>query len=305
MKTALIAALVCVATIAHADEPDYLVYKVKPGDTIDLVAAEFYGDHARTVVFIVDANKWKTYRKLVPGERIRVPVTREITIARGDTLEALAKQHLGDASRAAYLAEYNNLQPGDLPAAGVVLELPFHITHVAQTTETFAQISSFYFDNAKQADSIRRYNNLGDKAGIERGDTVIVPVMSVHVHAERLPAPDAEALVRRQSHRSVNDGAAAALPAARMAAVQGNYGEVARELGPFAQQLEFLDRPLLDHIGILLGRALVATGDLAAAKAVFAAVLAREPRRALSPYYESPKVIDAWRSASGRVADER
>lgn len=304
MKAALIAALACVATIAHAEEPDYITYKVRPGDTIDLIAAEFYGDHARTVVFIIDENRWKTYRKLVPGERIRIPVTREITIATGDTFEALAKQHLGEEHRAPYLAQYNNLQPGDLPAAGVVIELPFHITHVAPATETFAQISNFYFEDAKQADLIRRYNNLGDKPGIEKGDTVVVPVMSVHVHPERLPAPDADALLRRQNHRATNAGAAAALPAARMAALQGNYGEVAKELGPFSPKLEFLDQPLLDRVGILLGTALVASGDLAGSKVVFAAVLAREPQRTLSAYYESPKVLDAWRAIGGHVSGE-
>lgn len=304
MKLTIIAAVVCAATLAHAEEPDYITYKVRPGDTIDLIAAEYYGDHARTVVFIVDANKWKTYRKLNPGERIRIPVTREITIAKGDTLDELAKQHLGDASRAPYLAQYNNLQPTDLPAAGVVLGLPFHITHTALSTETFAQISNFYFENAKQADLIRLYNNLGDKTGIEKGDTVIVPVMSVHVRPERLPAPDADALARRQTHRATNDGAAAALLAARMAAMQGNYGEIAKELGPLAKKLEFLDQPLLDHIGILLGKALVATGDMAGAKEVFAEVLARAPQRRLSAYYESPKVLDAWRGARGHVSGE-
>ncbi len=302
MKLAL--ALLLAASIAHADESDTITYKVRPGDTIDLVAAEFYGDHARTVVFIVDANKWKTYRKLNPGERIKIPVTREITTQKGDTLEALAKQYLGDASRAPYLAQYNNLQPTDLPAAGVVLSLPFHITHVAGATETFAQISTFYFENAKQADLLRLYNNLGDKTGIEKGDAIVVPVLGVHVHPERLPAPDADALARRQAHRQTNDMAAAALPAARMAALQGNYGEIAKALGPFAKKLEFLDQPLLDHIGILLGKALVATADIPAAKDVFAQVLSREPQRKLSAYYESPKVLDAWRGAGGHVEGE-
>ena len=110
MKRLVIAALL-IARVAAADEADYVTYKVKPGDTIDLVAAEFYGDHVRTSLFIVDENKWKTYRKLNPGERIRVPIAREITTSKGDTLQALATKYLGDASRATYIAQLNNPLP--------------------------------------------------------------------------------------------------------------------------------------------------------------------------------------------------
>ncbi|HEY6032624.1 MAG TPA: LysM peptidoglycan-binding domain-containing protein, partial [Kofleriaceae bacterium] len=172
MKLILIVAALLVARVAAADEPaDFVMYKVKQGDTIDLVAAEFYGDHARTSAFIVDENKWKTYRKLNPGERIRVPITREITTAKGDTLPALATKYLGDASRAQFIAQLNNLKVTDIPAAGVTLKLPFRVTHVAQTTESLAAISQFYFGDAKEVELLRTYNNLGDKNAIEKNDS--------------------------------------------------------------------------------------------------------------------------------------
>jgi len=293
------------SAIAFADEPaDYVTYRVKPGDSIDLVAAEFYGDHSRTALFIVDENKWKTYRKLNPGERIRIPVTREITTAKGDDLASLAKQYLGDSSRATFLAQYNNMQPTDLPAAGVVLRLPFRVTHVAQTTESLVAISQFYFGETKQADMLRAYNNLGDKASIERGDSIIVPVMNVRVHPERLPTAEPDALERRKDHATANEAAAAALPAARIAALQGNYGDVAKALAAVGKKLEFLDEPLFGQVGMLLGKALVAANDKAGAVAVYQQVLSREPHRELSPYYESPTVLDAWRAAKGHVAGE-
>jgi hypothetical protein len=301
----LVLALLVVARVAYADEaPDYVMYRVKPGDSIDIVAAEFYGDHARTALFIVDENKWKTYRKLNPGERIRVPITREITTAKGDTLEGLAKQHLGDANRAQYIAQFNNMQLTDIPAAGVVLRLPFRITHVAQTTESLAAISQFYFGDTKQAELLRAYNGLGDKTAIDKGDSIIVPVMGVRVHPERLPTAEPEALARRKQHAAANEQALAALPAARLAALHGAYGDVATALADVGKKLEYLDEPQLGEVGMLLGKALVATGDKAGAVQVFTQVLAREPRRTLSPYYESPTVMDAWQSASGRVAGE-
>ncbi|MEO6777113.1 MAG: LysM peptidoglycan-binding domain-containing protein [Kofleriaceae bacterium] len=292
-----------VARIAAADDADFVQYKVKPGDTIDLVAAEFYGDHVRTSVFIVDENKWKTYRKLNPGERIRVPITREITTAKGDTLPELATKYLGDASRATYIAQLNHLEVTDIPAAGVALRLPFRVTHVAQTTESLAAIAQFYFGDAKQAELLRAYNNLGDKAALEKNDSIVVPVMSLRVHTERLPAPSAEALARRKQHANANEAAATALPAARLAQLQGDYAEVAKALAEIAKQLEYLDEPAFGEAGMLLGTARVAAGDKAGATAVFGEVVAREPARTLSPYYASPTVIEAWSAAGGRVVE--
>jgi LysM repeat protein len=293
------------SAVAVADDPaDVVNYRVKQGDTIDLVAAEFYGDHARTATFIVDENKWKTYRKLNPGERIRIPVTREITTSKGDDLPALAKQYLGDSNRAAFLAQYNGMQVSDRPAAGVVLRLPFRVTHVAQTTESLAAISQFYFGDNKQVEMLRTYNNLGDKTAIDKGDSMVVPVMNIRVHAERLPAPEPEALARRKDHEAANEAAATALPAARIAALQGNYGDVAKSLAEVGKKLEFLDEPLLGQVGMLLGKALVAGGDKAGAVAVYQQVLSREPHRTLSGYYESPTVLDAWHAAEGHVSGE-
>lgn len=304
MKIVALAVLLSSAIAVADDTTDVVSYRVKPGDTIDLVAAEFYGDHARTATFIVDENKWKTYRKLNPGERIRIPVTREITTSKGDDLPALAKQYLGDPDRAALLAQYNGMRASDIPAAGVVLRLPFRVTHVAQTTESLAALSQFYFGDTKQVEMLRTYNNLGDKTAIEKGDSIIVPVMNIHVHAERLPAPDPEALARRKDHEVANENAAAALPAARIAALQGNYGDVAKSLAESGKMLEFLDEPLFGQVGMLLGKALVASGDQAGAVAIYEHVLTREPHRELSAYYESPTVLEAWRAAKGHVTGE-
>jgi len=293
------------SAVAFAEEPaDFVTYRVKQGDSIDIIAAEFYGDHARTALFIVDENKWRTYRKLNPGARIRIPVTREITTSKGDDLAELAKQYLGDPSRASFLAQYNGMQPTDLPASGVVLRLPFRVTHVAQTTESLAAISQFYFGDTKQADMLRTYNILGDKNAIEKGDSIIVPVMNVRVHGERLPAAEPDALARRNAHEAANEAAATALPAARTAALQGNYGDVATSLVEVGKKLEFLDEPLLGQVGMLLGKSLVAGGDKAGAVAVYQQVLSREPHHELSGYYESPTVLDAWRAAKGHVTGE-
>src|SRR5450432_3173393 len=83
---------------AHADD-DTQSYRVKKGDTLELIAAEFYGDHQHTMIFIMVANKIQHPRPLVPGDKLKIPTNREVTTAKGDTFRTLAKAYLGDAGR--------------------------------------------------------------------------------------------------------------------------------------------------------------------------------------------------------------
>jgi nucleoid-associated protein YgaU len=134
-----LAITMALATAAHADR-DYLTYKVKAGDSLALLAAEYYGDRNHAV-FIMVANKLDHPRPLKPGEKLRIPVTRVVTVAVGDTLEALAQSYLGDKRRARYLAEFNDLAAGDSLVAGASLSIPFHVTHTAAGDETLAAAS--------------------------------------------------------------------------------------------------------------------------------------------------------------------
>ena len=76
MKRALLALAVCalLAVPARADR-DYLTYKVRAGDSLALLAAEYYGDRNHAV-FIMVANKLDHPRPLKPGEKLRIPVSR-------------------------------------------------------------------------------------------------------------------------------------------------------------------------------------------------------------------------------------
>jgi LysM repeat protein len=304
MKWLVIAALVAFAPRAHAGDDDTQNYRVKQGDNLELIAAEFYGDHQHTMIFIMVENKLQHPRKLNPGERLKIPTNRELTTAKGDSFESIAQTYLGDPRRATFLAEFNHMSPEDSLATGTTLVIPFHVTHTAAGPETLKQISLAYFGDDKQAEMLRTYNNLGDKTTLDKNDSIIVPSFHVRVRAERLPQIDADSSKRREAQKQATTAALAALPTAHTAWLRGDFAVVRQTLAPLASKLDYLDTDRSIEVGLLLGRAHVAFDDTPSAVAVFAQVLNRQPRHELSAYRESPKILDAWRQAGGHVQGE-
>jgi hypothetical protein len=234
-----------------------------------------------------------------------VPITRQIVTAKGDSLESLAQSYLGDPSRAALLAEFNAMALDDAPhlPAGIELSVPIQVTHVAPFPESLANISNMYFGDGKQADMLRSYNQL-DKAVIDKGETLLVPMASVHVRDARLPALDAEAKARRDARHHAVELAATNLPKARAAWAQGEFATVHTALAPVLEELDYLDTNTAVDVALLAARAAVAFDDDAPATAALAQVLDRKPRFRLSPYSESPKLLAAWKNAGGHLDGE-
>ena len=141
MRRALL--LLLLAAPAHAQEPapgGTQTVRVKQGDNLDILAAEYYGDRKHKI-FILAENHLQHERPLKAGEKLKIPVSREVVTAAGDTFESLAAQYLGDAKRGTFLAEFNNdMSPDETLAAGTTLSIPFHVPHVAAETETLASI---------------------------------------------------------------------------------------------------------------------------------------------------------------------
>jgi len=289
--------VIALAAIASAQPPATAIYRVKKKDTLDVIAAEYYGDRTQARLIVVE-NKLKGPVKA--GERLRVPVTREITTDKGDTFESLAQTYLGDSKRGPLLADFNEHDVKDIPAAGTPITIPAQITHVAKEDESLAHVSTTYFGDAKQADLLRRYNHL-DKSAVDKGESITVPLIHIRVRAQKMPQIDSDAKARRDEHRRLQAEAETALPLARTSWLQGDFAGVKGTLGPFASRLHFLDTPTAVEVGILLGRAHVAFGETELAVKSFAQVRERKPAQPLSTYTESPKVIDAWKQAGGSV----
>jgi LysM repeat protein len=296
VKRALIAMLLCLL-VARADASDVIEHKVKKGDTLELLAAEYYGDR-NYAIFIMVANGLDHPRALNAGERLKIPASREVTADVGDSFESLAAAYLGDARRGPFLARFNGVDAGESLAAGAVLSIPFQITHTAAGVESLSDISAAYFGNAKNAQLLREYNFL-EKDSLQAGESILVPIHHVRVRSSKLPPVDKASQERSEKRRKMVEEAKEALPEVRAAWRRGDYAAVKRELTQLDP--DFLEVGAAVEIGVLLGAAYVATGDADSAIASFRRVLERKPSHALDGYRYSPKIRDVWRRAGGQI----
>jgi len=297
----VVVTLLLVARLAYAQEPtnDTVSHRVAAGDTLELIAAEFYGDRTKAV-FIMVENKMTHARPLKPGEKLRIPVSREVTTAPGDTFESLAASYLGNARRGTFLADFNGMSAEDALPAGTQLTIPFTITHTAQATESISDIAKAYFGNGKNADMLRRYNFL-EKTSLEKGETLIVPVYHVRLSAAKMPPLDAESKARRDRRREVIARAAKALPAAHQAWHDGDFAAIKSALAQIEPDIDYLDTAEAVDCALMLGAAHAAYDDADLAVAAFKRVLERAPHKALRRYDYSPKILALWQKASGAV----
>ena len=298
-RFALIASLGLLLSIraSHAQPRHVSSYRVKQGDTLQLIAAEYYGDRTKAI-FIMVENRITHPKPLKPGERLRIPIPIDITTSTDDTWDSLARAHLGDAKRASFLATFNNMTIEERLPAGTLLQVPFTVQHVAEATESLGSISAAYFGDAKYADMLRQYN-FREKPALEKGETITIPVFHVRLQASKLPPPDAEAKARQAERRTVSTEAAKALPTAWQAWRAGDYEDIEKLLRKV--DVVFLEDGPAVEVWLLRGLAHVAENKLDLAIDDFKKLRDRKPTHVIRRFDYSPKVIAAWEKAGGKV----
>lgn len=269
-------------------------YRVKKGDTLEILAAEYYGNREHKIYIMVE-NGLDHDRALKPGERLRIPRSEETTAAVGDTLAGLAAQHLGDARRAPYLAEFNGLPADASVAAGQTVRIPLRVTYKATREERLRDVALSLFADASKAKLLQAYNFL-EADQLEPGQAISVPIFNVEVQAAKQRPRDPESQARRAKRADMLERASIALPEARSAWRDGDFAAVKRELTKL--DFDYLDAPLAVEVGVLLGSAYIAFDDLDSALATFSRALERVPDHQLSAYEHSPKVRELWRRAA-------
>lgn len=310
MKRILLGLAIATAAAPHARAQDATTggaqtIRVKAGDTLDILAAEYYGDRKHKI-FILAENHLQHERPLKAGEKLKIPVSREVVTASGDTFESLAAQFLGDAKRGTFLAEFNNdMPPDETLAVGTTLSIPFHVPHVAAESETLASISAAYYGDPKYASLVKRYNFL-DKDAIEKGDQVVVPIFNVKVKPSRQAPQDANAKQREELRRKSQQLAINALPAAKRALRDGDYVEVEHQLDDFIannDHIDYLDTATAIDVALAIGSTHVANGNVPLATAAFKKAIDRK-HTVIDRFRYSPRILEVWRAAGGKVDGE-
>ena len=282
---------------SRAETPSSTVaYRVKQGDTLQLIAAEYYGDRNKAI-FIMVENKITHTKPLKPGERLRIPVSREVTTNPDDTWETLAGAYLGDGRRAPFLAEFNNLSSQEILPAGTSLHIPFTVIHRAESTETLANISAAYFGETKHAEMLRRYNFL-EKSTLERGESITVPVFHVRLQASKVPPADPDAKRRQALRRTAASDAAMAVPQAWQAWRAADYAAIEKLL--LKIEVDFAEPRHAVDVHLLLGLAHTAEGKAELALDDFKKARAIRPDLVLRKFDYSPKVLEVWQKADGK-----
>lgn len=285
------------AQVSRAQSRNTAPYRVKPGDTLQLIAAEFYGDRTKAI-FIMVENKITHVKPLKPGERLRIPTPTDVTTSVDDTWDSLARAYLGDAKRASFLAEFNNLTLEERPPAGTALHVPFTVQHTADEVESLGSISATYFGDAKYADMLRRYN-FREKGSLDKGETITIPVFHVRLQASKIPPPDAEAKNRQSARRLASTEAVKALPQAWQAWRAGDYEDIEKLLRKI--DVDFLEVGQAVSVGMLRGLAHIAENKLDVAIDDFKQLLERKPGHVVRKFDYSPRVLAAWEKAGGKV----
>lgn len=297
MKSLAILALL--ASTAVAQTSDTQTYRAKQGDTLGLIAAEYYGDRGKAG-FLVIENKIDTKKPVVlkPGQKLRIPVSRTIVTETGDTFDKLAKQFLGEERRGEYLAAMNNRTVEEGLPAGVELVIPFTLTYAITTPTTYDGLAQQFLGDSKHGELLRGYNNSA-KTELDAGDSVVIPVFTAKLQPGKAISPDAAALERTKQRAQTIAKAATRLPAARYAWENAEYRRVIALLGDI--DTAYLDADTAVTVLVQLGSAHIAyetEEDRTAARTAFRAALARRPSHKLSTFEYSEKIRAVWDTLS-------
>jgi LysM repeat protein len=293
VKSLLILALL--ASTALAQTSDTQTYRAKQGDTLGLIAAEYYGDRGKAG-FLVIENKIDTKKPVVlkPGQKLRVPISRTIVTDVGDSYDKLAKEFLGEERRGEYLAAMNNRTADDGLPAGVELVIPFSLTYVITAPTTYDGLAQQFLGDSKHGELLRGYNNSA-KSELEAGDSVVIPVFTAKLQPGKAINPDAAAIERTQRRTQTIAQAGTRLPEARYAWESAEYRRVIALLGDI--DTAYLDPETAVAVLVQLGSAYIAYDtdeDRAAARTAFKAALARRPNHKLSTFEYSEKIRAVW-----------
>ncbi len=307
----IFAVLILVISLGGIAGAKVALYTAKNGDTVESVAAEYYGNRS-LAPFILEANGLHD-PKLKPGSKVRIPTAYHYRVHHGDTLEGLAQKFLDDKRRAPFLASFSGLGSGknDKLREGQDLLIPFQHVHVAQAPESLQSVARAFYSDPSKAKMLGDYNFRASPM-LARGDKLLIPIAHVRIRAVRLEmakaketssavAPKAPVPTAPSQEAQKREEELAAHVASQLTQVESKYNE-----GSYQDVPSALDKMLteedpseaqLAEIFRLKAFAYVALGLDELAVQAFREVLARKPDEKFDEATVSPKIRAAFERA--------
>ncbi len=281
------------AAVLTASDAGAFVHIVRPSETLAQIAQRMYGDPKKELL-IADANALDVQggSVIVPGMRLEIPACTYHRVLERETWPSIARDELGDATRADELARINDAVPWIAPSPEQEVKIPYVLTHIAAESETTSRLAYRYLGDANKGWTLDAFNGRKEWK-LVRGDVVLVPISTVDL-TEVGKREAAQADVRAHSQ-----AAGASLELQRkvdgeLPLLQGDVraGRWVEAIARGARLLGMTDlsKAQLATIHRAMLEAYVALDAHGPAQAACAEWLKNEPRPVLDPMMVSPKI---------------
>lgn len=170
-RFALMAGLVSLSTTADA-----FTHVVRPKETLADISKKLYGDASREVL-LAGANALDAQggSAIVPGMHLVAPANDWHRVQPRETWASIARDFLGDDSRADFLARANDAIGWVAPSPGQEVRIPYVLTYIAAEGDTTLGIARKYLGDQTLAWEINTYNGRKEWK-LLRGEVVLVPI---------------------------------------------------------------------------------------------------------------------------------
>ncbi|TNF48260.1 LysM peptidoglycan-binding domain-containing protein, partial [bacterium] len=166
-------ALLTVTSTLHATVTSHTVQK---GESLTSIAAKFYGDreHFREIALYNDITDPRLIR---PGQRIKLPYSRMVTLGRGESLSMVAKKEWGNAKLYPILAAANGLRSPEAVSAGTRLVVPVMVPYKLKRGESLSEVAEDFYGNPKAYTSIALASGISNPGRVAPGTKLRVPLV--------------------------------------------------------------------------------------------------------------------------------
>ncbi|MBW2278901.1 MAG: LysM peptidoglycan-binding domain-containing protein [Deltaproteobacteria bacterium] len=277
----------------------------RAGETLEQLAGRYY-DRSELSMVIRAANGFvhPDDGRLIEGERVEIPEVTYHRVRAGEDWGSIAARYLGSAKRGKYLAELNGKKTEGGLVAGRIVKVPYQLLYILAPDESLKSIARSFLGTEYSQTWVRAYN-LKRKKKYGRGDAVLLPLMDVEFTEEIKVGIAAE----RGEQYSEDDQRAQVDAVAQIATMRKAFG-TGRYIEMVATGQRLLHAGKLtvpQQIGVhkFLAFAYVALGEHNLALGSFIAALVLQPGMELSPITTSPKILEVFREARGKVASRQ